>query len=68
MFVDVAHDNQAELIPFLLEGVAGVAELNQADGIHPTAGGQRAIAENVWRVLQSVLQTLNSRPSLQRSP
>lgn len=68
VFVDVARDNQAELIPFLLEGVAGVAELNQADGIHPTAGGQRAIAENVWRVLQSVLQTLSPSPSFERSP
>ncbi|MDQ7040510.1 MAG: arylesterase, partial [Rhodothermus sp.] len=45
----LARANKAHLIPFLLEGVGGVPELNQPDGIHPTAEGQRIIAENVWR-------------------
>jgi acyl-CoA thioesterase-1 len=48
----LARDNDAALIPFLLEGVAGVDSLNQQDGIHPTAQGQRVVAENVWRVLE----------------
>ena len=50
----LARDNEAALIPFLLEGVAGVDSLNQADGIHPTARGQRVVADNVWRVLEQV--------------
>ena len=50
----LARDNDAELIPFLLEGVAGVDSLNQEDGIHPTARGQRVVAETVWRVIERV--------------
>lgn len=50
----LATANQAALIPFLLEGVAGVDSLNQDDGIHPTARGQRIVAENVWRVLERI--------------
>jgi len=50
----LAKANNAALIPFLLEGVAGVDSLNQDDGIHPTARGQRVVAENVWRVLERV--------------
>jgi acyl-CoA thioesterase-1 len=50
----LARDNDAELIPFLLEGVAGVDSLNQEDGIHPTARGQRVVAENVWKVIERV--------------
>lgn len=61
MFPDLARRNHAALIPFLLEGVAAVAELNQADGIHPTAAGQRLIAENVWKVLEPVLRGIGRR-------
>jgi len=50
----LAKANDAALIPFLLQGVAGVDSLNQEDGIHPTARGQRIVAENVWRVLERV--------------
>ncbi|MGH7521814.1 MAG: arylesterase [Gemmatimonadales bacterium] len=56
MFVDLARDNDAALIPFLLEGVGGVPELNQADGIHPNAEGARIMAEHVWKVLGPVLR------------
>lgn len=56
MFVDLARANRAALIPFLLDGVAGRPELNQTDGIHPTAAGARIVADNVWRVLQPVLR------------
>lgn len=50
----LAKANDAALIPFLLEGVAGVDSLNQDDGIHPTARGQRIIAETVWKVLEPI--------------
>jgi acyl-CoA thioesterase-1 len=41
----------ATLLPFLLDGVAGVDSLNQPDGIHPNPAGARRVAENVWRAL-----------------
>ena len=53
---DLARENGAELVPFLLEGVAGVDALNQADGIHPTLRGQAMMAETVWRVLEPMLK------------
>ena len=55
IFAAVAHANDAALVPFLLEGVAGHDDLNQEDHIHPTAAGQKILAENVWRVLEPVL-------------
>ncbi len=51
-----AHD--AVFLPFLLDGVAGIARFNQADGIHPNAAGSERIAENVWRVLGPVLDSV----------
>ena len=56
MFVQLAEDVGADLIPFLLEGVGGVPELNLADGKHPTAEGHRILAENVWGVLEGYLE------------
>ncbi|HEX7336697.1 MAG TPA: arylesterase [Gemmatimonadales bacterium] len=55
LYAELARANDAELVPFLLEGVGGVPSLNQADGIHPTAEGQRLMAETVWRVLEPAL-------------
>ena len=51
----LARKNDVVLVPFLLEGVAGVSALNQADGIHPTAEGQRKLAETMWKALQPLL-------------
>ena len=55
VFPALALANDAALIPFLLEGVAANPELNQSDGIHPTAEGHEIMAETVWRVLERVL-------------
>jgi acyl-CoA thioesterase I len=55
VYPEVARANDLPLIPFLLDGVAGVDSLNQDDGIHPTARGQQRVADNVWRVLRDVL-------------
>jgi len=57
-FVALAEENDAALIPFLLDGVAGIPELNQSDGNHPTAEGQVIVAENVWEVLKPLLREL----------
>jgi len=56
VYPEVARENGAAFVPFLLEGVGGVASLNQPDGVHPTAEGQRRMAETVWRVLEPVLR------------
>ena len=55
MFADLAREHGATLMPFLLEGVAGEARLNQGDGIHPNNEGERIVADNVWRALQPLL-------------
>ncbi len=55
IFPALAEKNNVELIPFLLEGVAGDPALNQQDRIHPTAEGQRILAENVWEVLKPLI-------------
>lgn len=55
IFPKLAKKNDMVLIPFLLDKVGGVPELNQADGIHPTAAGDRILAENVWVKLKDLL-------------
>src|SRR5687768_3332326 len=55
MFPEVAEKYDAVLVPFLLEGVGGRADLNQPDRIHPTAKGHAIIAETVWKVLRPLL-------------
>ncbi|MGD8868565.1 MAG: arylesterase [Gemmatimonadales bacterium] len=62
VFSDLAEANQAALIPFLLDGVAAVPELNQPDGNHPTAEGHEIVARNVWRVLEPVLRDVPPLP------
>jgi acyl-CoA thioesterase-1 len=55
IYPELAEANGAALIPFFLDGVAGDPELNQPDGIHPTAEGHARVADNVWKVLEPVL-------------
>jgi acyl-CoA thioesterase-1 len=56
VYRSIAHDEQVALVPFLLEGVAGVDTMNQSDGIHPTADGAKVAAANVWKVLRPLLK------------
>ncbi len=56
VFLSVARDEGVTLVPFFLEGVAGVPELNQPDGIHPTEEGARLAARNMWKTLGPVLR------------
>ncbi|MXZ16914.1 MAG: arylesterase [Rhodothermaceae bacterium] len=56
IYPSIAEEMDTELIPFLLEGVGGVTELNQSDGIHPNAAGQRRLADTVWEALAPTLQ------------
>lgn len=55
IYPELAKANQATLMPFLLEGVAGNEKLNQADGIHPNAEGHKIVAENLIKVLKGLL-------------
>lgn len=56
IFAELTKENDAALVPFLLEKVAGISELNQADRIHPTAEGHKIVAQNVWHILKPVLE------------
>jgi acyl-CoA thioesterase-1 len=48
VFQDLARENKVTFVPFLLDGVAGVSDLNQSDGIHPTSAGASRIADHLW--------------------
>jgi len=63
MFGKLATKNDAALVPYLLEGVAGDPLLNLWDGIHPNAAGQKILAENVWRVLEPIARETAAEPS-----
>jgi acyl-CoA thioesterase I len=56
MFFDLAEKNNLNLIPFILEDVAGIPELNLPDGIHPTPEGHKIMAETVWNVIRPVVK------------
>lgn len=56
MFSEIAEESNTKLIPFLLDGVAGIPDLNLNDGIHPTPEGHQIVAENVWPILQPLLE------------
>lgn len=56
IYPEVARKHGAVLVPFVLEGVAGITRLNQADGIHPTEEGQRMMADLVWAAVRPLLE------------
>ena len=53
---DLAKKYKLTFIPFVLEGVGGNPQLNQADGIHPNAEGEKILTENIWRTLKPLLK------------
>ena len=69
IYPDVAeqHDH-VTLIPFILEDVAGNPDKNQPDGIHPTAEGQRIVAQNVWDHLKPMLEEADPETASATSP
>lgn len=56
IYARLAQKHQLKLVPFLLEGVAGVTELMQADGLHPTEAAQERVLENVWPQLSELIK------------
>ncbi|HUQ80220.1 MAG TPA: arylesterase [Gemmatimonadaceae bacterium] len=63
MYQDVAKEAQVSVMPFLLQGVAGVTSLNQPDGVHPNERGEQIVANNVWAALEPVLRELDATPT-----
>lgn len=56
LYPELARRNNATLIPFLLEGVAGDEKLNQPDGIHPNAEGHKIVGQTVTRYLEPLVR------------
>jgi acyl-CoA thioesterase-1 len=63
VYTDLAKQYQVALIPFLLQGVAGDASLNQADGIHPNVRGAEIVADTVWKALEPLLPRPDNKTS-----
>ena len=62
VYADLAKEYSVRFIPFLLQGVAGDATLNQADGIHPNVRGAEMVADMVWKELEPALRRPNWQP------
>lgn len=60
MYAELAQENDLLFIPFILEGVGGVPELNLPDQIHPNEEGHRKVAQHVWGYLADVLTNTKS--------
>ena len=60
VFRDLAKQYKVTLLPFLLDKVAGVAALNQSDGIHPNVEGARIVADTVWNVLKPMVDAASA--------
>ena len=58
MYPDLVKKNKTDFIPFILQDVGGIRDLNLPDGIHPTVEGHKIVAETVWKVLKPVLVSI----------
>jgi acyl-CoA thioesterase-1 len=58
IYPDVANENNIQLVPFLLDGIATQEKYLQADRLHPVAEAQPLILENVWPTLSEILESL----------
>ncbi len=55
VFQSVANEQKIALVPFFLDGVGGVQDMMQADGIHPAVAAQPRLLDNVWPTLKPLL-------------
>jgi acyl-CoA thioesterase-1 len=55
VFRDLAREHDVAFVPFYLDGVAGIAGLNQGDGIHPNVEGSKIIERAIWKSLEPLL-------------
>jgi acyl-CoA thioesterase-1 len=56
VFQDLARENKVAFVPFMLDGVAGVPDLNQPDGVHPTSAGAARVADHLWPAVKTMMQ------------
>lgn len=64
LYHQIAQDKHMSLVPFLLDGVAGVPHLNLNDGFHPSAQGYQIVANTVWPALKRVIQQIHDNKYL----
>lgn len=55
VYSSLAEEKQVSLVPFFLEGVGGVPDMMQRDGLHPTAAAQSRLLDNLWPALKPLL-------------
>jgi acyl-CoA thioesterase-1 len=55
VYTDLAEEKKVPFVPFFMEGVGGIPELMQADGLHPAANAQQKLLDNVWPTLKPLL-------------
>jgi acyl-CoA thioesterase-1 len=63
IYPDLAKSFAVPLYPFFLEGVAANRNLNQADGLHPTAEGVDIIVNNILPTVQALVGAISGQPS-----
>src|SRR4030095_538412 len=68
MFSALPDKNDAALVPYLLQGVAGDPSLNASDGIHQNAAGQKILVETVWEVRHPIAREVAVIPSSSEGP
>jgi acyl-CoA thioesterase-1 len=61
-FRDLAREHDVAFLPFYLDGVAGMASLNQGDGIHPNLEGSRVVERTIWKHLEPLLDSDRDKP------
>ena len=57
VFIRLAEKHDLSLVPFFLEGVAGVRKYTQPDGIHPLGSGYSIVAQTIWKYLKPLIDT-----------
>lgn len=55
VYEQLAKEKKVALVPFFLEGIGGVAEMMQTDGIHPAQGAQQRLLDNAWPTIKPLL-------------
>lgn len=63
IYPDLSKSLSVPLYPFFLDGVAGDAKLNQADGMHPKAAGVDIVVKNILPSVEAFLGTLSAQRS-----
>jgi len=60
VYPDLARQYHVALVPFMLDKVAGIPSLNQADGVHPTAEGTHIVADTIWNALRPIVDAVSA--------